>query len=150
MIGLRYIQLMPYITSEELLEKAFRIIPGDFVTTEDGTGIVHAAPTYGADDFRVCKENDVPAILVKDENGKDVPTVDRTGRFVAEITDFAHRFVKEEYYSNEERESPDFRPTDVLIAIKLKEDNKAFDVKKNTNTATHTVGAQINRFYTTR
>lgn len=137
MIGLRYIQLMPYITSEELLEKAFRIIPGDFVTTEDGTGIVHAAPTYGADDFRVCKENDVPAILVKDENGKDVPTVDRTGRFVAEITDFAHRFVKEEYYSNEERESPDFRPTDVLIAIKLKEDNKAFDVKKYEHSYPH-------------
>ncbi|QBQ42369.1 isoleucine--tRNA ligase [Sphingobacterium psychroaquaticum] len=137
LIGLRYIQLMPYITSEELLEKAFRIIPGDFVTTEDGTGIVHAAPTYGADDFRVCKENDVPAILVKDENGKDVPTVDRTGRFVAEITDFAHRFVKEEYYSNEERESPDFRPTDVLIAIKLKEDNKAFDVKKYEHSYPH-------------
>ncbi|KAF5279302.1 hypothetical protein FQR65_LT15432 [Abscondita terminalis] len=56
------------ITSEELQEKAFRVIPGDFVTTEDGTGIVHAAPTYGADDFRVARENDVPGILVKDEN----------------------------------------------------------------------------------
>lgn len=137
MIGLRYHQLMPYITSPELQEKAFRVIPGDFVTTEDGTGIVHAAPTYGADDFRVCKENDVPAILIRDENGKDVPTVDRTGRFVKEITDFAGHFVKEEYYSNEEREDKAFRPTDVLIAIKLKEDNKAFDVKKYEHTYPH-------------
>src|SRR5690606_11434319 len=126
LLGLRYEQLLPYITNEELLEKAFRVIPGDFVTTEDGTGIVHAAPTYGGDDFKVAKENNVPGIFVKDENGKDVPTVDRTGRFVKEITDFAGRFVKEEYYSDAERAEKDFRPTDVLIAIKLKEDNKAF------------------------
>ncbi len=137
LVGLRYHQLMPYITSEELQEKAFRVITGDFVTTEDGTGIVHASPTYGADDFRVAKEHGVPAILVKDENGKDVPTVDRTGRFVKEITDFAGRFVKEEYYSNEERADKDFRPTDVLIAIKLKEENKAFDVKKYEHTYPH-------------
>jgi len=137
LVGLRYHQLLPYITSEELIEKAFRVIPGDFVTTEDGTGIVHAAPTYGADDFRVAKEQGVPAILVKDENGKDVPTVDRTGRFVKEITDFAGRFVKEEYYTDEYRNSPDFKPTDVLIAIKLKEENKAFDVKKYEHTYPH-------------
>jgi isoleucyl-tRNA synthetase len=137
LVGLRYHQLLPYITSEELLEKAFRVIPGDFVTTEDGTGIVHIAPTYGADDFRVAKEAGVPAILVKDENGKEGPTVDRTGRFVQEVTDFAGRFVKEEYYSAEEREDKEFRPTDVLIAIKLKEDNKAFDVKKYEHTYPH-------------
>ncbi|MBE8720144.1 isoleucine--tRNA ligase [Sphingobacterium pedocola] len=137
LLGLRYEQLLPYITNEELLEKAFRVIAGDFVTTEDGTGIVHAAPTYGGDDFRVAKENDVPGIFVKDENGKDVPTVDRTGRFVKEITDFAGRFVKEEYYSDAERAEKDFRPTDVLIAIKLKEDNKAFDVKKYEHTYPH-------------
>lgn len=137
LVGLRYHQLMPYITSDELIEKAFRVIPGDFVTTEDGTGIVHASPTYGADDFRVAKEHGVPAILVKDENGKDVPTVDRTGRFVKEITDFGGRFVKEEYYSAEERADKDFRPTDVLIAIKLKEENKAFDVKKYEHTYPH-------------
>ena len=137
LVGLRYHQLLPYVTSEELLEKAFRVIPGDFVTTEDGTGIVHAAPTYGADDFRVCKEHGVPAILVRDENGKDAPTVDRTGRFVEEITDFAGRFVKEEYYSNEERAANDFKPTDVLIAIKLKEENKAFDVKKYEHSYPH-------------
>ncbi|TDS15909.1 isoleucine--tRNA ligase [Sphingobacterium paludis] len=137
LVGLRYHQLLPYITSEALQRDAFRVIPGDFVTTEDGTGIVHAAPTYGADDFRVSKENGIPAILVRDENGKDVPTVDRTGRFVKEITDFAGRFVKEEYYSAEERADKEFRPTDVLIAIKLKEENKAFDVKKYEHTYPH-------------
>src|SRR5690606_22702924 len=117
--------------------KAFRVIPGDFVTTEDGTGIVHASPTYGGDDFRVAKENGVPAILVKDENGKDVPTVDRSGRFVKEITDFAGRYVKEEYYSDEERADKDFRPTDVLNAIKLKEENKAFDLKNHVRSYPH-------------
>ncbi|WP_313235442.1 isoleucine--tRNA ligase [Sphingobacterium multivorum] len=137
LVGLRYEQLLPYITNEDLQENAFRVIPGDFVTTEDGTGIVHAAPTYGADDFRVAKEHGVPGILVKDENGKEVPTVDRTGRFVSEITDFAGRFVKEEYYSTEERSKEDFKPTDVLISIKLKEDNKAFDVKKYEHTYPH-------------
>ncbi|APU95895.1 isoleucine--tRNA ligase [Sphingobacterium sp. B29] len=137
LVGLRYEQLLPYITNEDLQENAFRVIPGDFVTTEDGTGIVHAAPTYGADDFRVAKEHGVPGILVKDENGKEVPTVDRTGRFVSEITDFAGRFVKEEYYNAEERSKEDFKPTDVLISIKLKEDNKAFDVKKYEHTYPH-------------
>src|SRR5690606_38035911 len=67
--GLRYHQLMPYVTSEELREKAFRVILGDFVTTEDGTGIVHTSPTYGADDFRVARENGIPSIMVLDENG---------------------------------------------------------------------------------
>ncbi|WP_028295532.1 isoleucine--tRNA ligase [Olivibacter sitiensis] len=137
LINLRYEQLMPYVNSPELEEKAFRVIPGDFVTTEDGTGIVHAAATFGADDFRVCRENGVPGILVKDENGKDVPLVDKKGRFVAEVSDFAGRYVKEEYYSDEERNAPDFRPTDVLIAIMLKEQNKAFDVKKYEHSYPH-------------
>src|SRR5690554_235233 len=137
LLNLRYHQLMPYVTSEELEENAFRVIHGDFVSTEDGTGIVHASPTFGADDFRVCKENNVPAILVKDENGKEGPIVDRQGRFVNEITDYAGRFVKEEFYSNEERAAADFKPTDVLIAIKLKEENKAFDVKKYEHSYPH-------------
>lgn len=137
LIGIRYHQLLPYVTSEELRENAFRVIPGDFVTTEDGTGIVHIAPTYGGDDFRVAKEAGIPAIMVKDETGKDIPTVDRTGRFVKEITDFAGLFVKEEYYSNEQRADKQFRPTDVLIAIKLKEENKAFDVKKYEHSYPH-------------
>lgn len=137
LLNLRYHQLMPYVDSPELEENAFRVIPGDFVSTEDGTGIVHASPTFGADDFRVCKENNVPAILVKDEYGKEMPIVDRQGRFVNEITDYAGRYVKEEFYSEEERSATDFRPTDVLIAIKLKEENKAFDVKRYEHSYPH-------------
>jgi isoleucyl-tRNA synthetase len=137
LLNLRYHQLMPYVDSPELEENAFRVIQGDFVSTEDGTGIVHASPTFGADDFRVCKENNVPAILVKDENGKEVPIVDRQGRFVDEITDYAGRYVKEEFYSDEERAAADFKPTDVLIAIKLKEENKAFDVKRYEHSYPH-------------
>jgi len=137
LVGLRYEQLLPYVTSDELRAKAFRVIAGDFVTTEDGTGIVHAAPTYGADDFRVCRENGIPSILVRDDNGREVPTVDKTGRFVREITDFAGRFVREEFYSDAERAAKDFRPTDVLIAIKLKEENKAFDVRKYAHSYPH-------------
>jgi len=137
LVNLRYEQLLPYVTNEDLQQNAFRVIPGDFVTTEDGTGIVHAAATFGADDFRACRENGVPGVLVKDDHGKDVPIVDKQGRFVKEITDFAGRFVKEEYYSDEERQATDFKPTDVLIAIKLKEENKAFDVKKYEHSYPH-------------
>jgi len=137
LLGLHYHQLMPYVTNADLEQNAFRIIPADFVTTEDGTGIVHTASIFGADDFRACKENGVPSVLIKDETGKEVPLVDKQGRFVAEVTDYAGRYVKEEYYSKEERDVPGFKPTDVLISIKLKEDNKAFDVKKYEHSYPH-------------
>ena len=137
LVGLRYHQLMPYVDNEDLEKNAFRIIPGDFVTTDDGTGIVHTASIFGADDFRVARANGVPSVLVKDENGKEVPLVNKQGRFVDEVTDFAGKFVKEEYYSDAERQDPDFKPMDVLIAIKLKEDNKAFDVKKYEHSYPH-------------
>ncbi|WP_353137760.1 isoleucine--tRNA ligase [Pseudopedobacter sp.] len=137
LIGLRYFQLLPYVSSEEIEAKAFRVIPGDFVTTEDGTGIVHIASVYGADDFRVAKENGVPSIMIKDERGNEFPLVDKQGKFIEEVTDFAGKFVKEEYYSDEERKATDFKPTDVLIAIKLKEENKAFDVKKYEHSYPH-------------
>lgn len=135
--NLRYEQLLPYVSNENLQQNAFRVIIGDFVTTEDGTGIVHAAATFGADDFRVSKEHGIPGILVTDASGKEVPIVDKQGRFVNEITDFAGKFVKEEYYSDDERRAEDFKPTDVLIAIKLKEENKAFDVKKYEHSYPH-------------
>ena len=125
--GLDYEQLMPYVQPDG---PAFKVILGDFVTTEDGTGIVHTSPTFGADDFRVSQAAGIAPVMVKDETGKEVPIVDKQGRFVAEITDYAGRYVKEEYYSDEEREDPEFKPTDVLIAIKLKEENKAFRVEK--------------------
>ncbi len=98
--GIEYEQLMPYVQPDK---PAFRVIIGDFVTTEDGTGVVHTSPTFGADDFRVAQANGIPAIMVKDETGKEVPIVDRRGRFVKEITDYAGRFVKPEYYSAEEQ-----------------------------------------------
>lgn len=137
MVGLRYFQLMPYVTNEDLEKNAFRVIPADFVTTEDGTGIVHTASIFGADDFRVAREAGVPSVLVKDEKGNEFPLVDKQGKFVKEVTDFAGRYVKEEYYSDAERAAPDFKGTDVLIAIKLKEDNKAFDVKKYEHSYPH-------------
>jgi isoleucyl-tRNA synthetase len=125
--GIEYEQLMDYVQPST---PAFRVILGDFVTTEDGTGIVHTSPTFGADDFRVAQAAGIPPIMVQDETGKDVPIVNKQGRFVNEITDFAGRYVKEEYYSDEERADPDFKPTDVLISIKLKQENKAFRVEK--------------------
>jgi isoleucyl-tRNA synthetase len=137
LVGLKYHQLMPYVTNDDLAQNGFRVIPGDFVTTEDGTGIVHIAPTFGGDDFRAAKAAGVPAVLVKDEDGKDAPLVNKQGRFVNEVTDFAGRYVKEEYYNKEEREVEGFKPTDVLISIKLKEDNKAFDVKKYEHSYPH-------------
>lgn len=136
-LEVKYEQLMPYVTNAELEEKAFRVIPGDFVSTEDGTGVVHTASVFGADDFRVTQQAGVPSIMIKDEKGQDVPLVDKQGRFVSEVTDFAGKFVKEEYYSDEERSNPDFKPTDVLIAIKLKEDNKAFKVEKYEHSYPH-------------
>jgi len=137
LLGLRYHQLMPYVSNEELEQKAFLVIPADFVTTGDGTGIVHTASVFGADDFRACKENGVPSVMVKDEAGKEVPLVNKQGRFVDEVYDFAGLYVKEEYYTKEEREAPGFKGTDVLISIKLKTENKAFDVKKYEHSYPH-------------
>ncbi len=137
LVGIRYHQLMPYVTNAELEEKAFRVIPADFVTTEDGTGIVHTASVFGADDFRACKENDVPSVMVLDENGTEAPLVNKQGKFVAQVSDFAGQFVKEEFYSDEIRKNADFRPVDVQIAIKLKEENKAFKVEKYEHSYPH-------------
>lgn len=137
MVEVRYEQLMPYVTNDNLEKNAFRVIPGDFVSTEDGTGVVHTASVFGADDFRVTQQAGVPSVMVLDEKGQEIPLVDRQGKFVAEVTDFAGKYVKEEYYSDQERKDPDFKPTDVLIAIKLKEDNKAFKVEKYEHSYPH-------------
>jgi isoleucyl-tRNA synthetase len=130
LLGIRYEQLWaeaPLPLTHP--ENAFRIIAGDFVTTEEGTGIVHTAPTFGADDAKVAKEArpEVPPLLVLDENGNTAPLVDLQGRFRKEVGTLAGRFVKQEYYP--EGEAPE-RSTDVEIAIQLKEENKAFKVEK--------------------
>ena len=128
---------MPYVTNQSLSKNGFRVISGDFVSTEDGTGVVHTASVFGADDFRISQQNNVPAVMVPDDQGLEVPLVDRKGCFVAEVTDFAGKYVREEYYSDADRKNPDFKSTDVLIAIKLKEENLAFKVEKYEHSYPH-------------
>ncbi len=130
LVGLHFEQLLPYVSSPELEKDGFRVLPGDWVTTEDGTGVVHTAPYFGADDMRACRENGVPMIGVPDEKGRIQPLVDKQGRFVPEVADFAGRYVKAEYYPAEVQADKDFKPTDLLIALKLKDENKAFRIEK--------------------
>jgi isoleucyl-tRNA synthetase len=153
LVGIRYEQLMPYVQPLYDGDKAFRVVAGDFVTTEDGTGIVHSSPTFGADDFRISKQYGIPPLTVKDENGNEVPTVDRKGKFIPQIgtrlkegvgkfgikthkplgeNDF---YVKN--YTDEDERNPDYKTTDVVISIILKEENKAFDVRKYEHTYPH-------------
>ncbi len=129
LLEIRYEQLLPYAQPYQGTENAFRVIPGDFVTTEDGTGIVHTAPTFGADDALAAKQAtpEVPPMLVLDENGNPVPLVDLQGRFTRDMGEHAGKYVKNEYY--EEGEAPE-RSVDVELAIRLKEENKAFKVEK--------------------
>ncbi|MGB8705947.1 MAG: isoleucine--tRNA ligase, partial [Gillisia sp.] len=125
----RYEQLLAYTKPFDHPENAFRIIAGDFVTTEDGTGIVHTSPTFGADDAMVAKQAtpEIPPMLVKDENDNLVPLVDLQGRFRPEVGEFGGKYVKNEYY--DDGQAPE-KSVDVEIAIKLKEDNRAFKVEK--------------------
>ncbi|TAF64826.1 MAG: isoleucine--tRNA ligase [Cytophagales bacterium] len=153
--GIHYEQLMPYITNEDLEKNAFRVIIGDFVTTEDGTGIVHTASVFGADDFRVAKQNNVPAVLVIDEEGNWSPLVNKQGQFVAELKDkmnqdlrqIAQKLGKKEneydlpkYMKQEYEETPlpeGYLSSDILISILLKEQNKAFKVEKYVHAYPH-------------
>ena len=134
LVGLRYEQLLPYALPYLDADQAFRVIPGDFVTTEDGTGIVHTAPTFGADDARVASAAGVPPMLVLDSEGNPVPLVDLQGRFVAEAGSLAGKYVKNSYYA--EGEEPKLS-VDEEIAIQLKTDNKAFKVQKYVHSYPH-------------
>ena len=129
LVGIQYEQLIDYVQPYQNPENAFRVISGDFVTTEDGTGIVHTAPTFGADDALVAKQAtpEVPPMLVLDENANPVPLVDLQGKFRPELREFGGKYVKNEYY--DEGEAPE-KSVDVEIAIKLKTENKAFKVEK--------------------
>jgi isoleucyl-tRNA synthetase len=111
--GMAYEQLLPYVQPEE--GDAFKVILGDFVSTEDGTGIVHIAPSFGADDKRVAKENGIGALTL----------VDARGRFTDQVGEFAGRYVKD--YAGE---GEAFKNVDVDICIKLKTEGKAFHVQK--------------------
>ena len=136
LVGIRYEQLLPWALPYQHHEHAFRVISGDFVTTEDGTGVVHTAPTFGADDAKVAKEAspEVPPMLVLDATGNPVPLVDLQGKFISGLGDFSGKYVKNEYYNAEE--APE-RSADVEIAIQLKEENKAFKVEKYVHSYPH-------------
>ncbi len=137
LVGIRYEQLLPYALPYQNAENAFRVISGDFVTTEDGTGIVHTAPTFGADDARVAKlaTPEIPPMLVIDDKGNAVPLVDLQGKFIASLGgNYGGKYVKNEYYK--ENEAPE-KSVDVELAIQLKEENKAFKVEKYVHTYPH-------------
>lgn len=136
LVGIRYEQLIPLVLPYQNPEDAFRVISGDFVTTEDGTGIVHTAPTFGADDAKVAKEAtpEVPPMLVLDTNGNPVPLVDLQGKFIQGLGDLSGKYVKNEYY--DAGQAPE-RSADVEIAIQLKEENKAFKVEKYVHSYPH-------------
>jgi len=136
LVGIRYEQLLTYALPYNNAENAFRVISGDFVTTEDGTGIVHTAPTFGADDAKVAKEAvpEIPPMLVLDDNDILVPLVDLQGKFTKHVGPFAGKYVKNEYY--DAGTAPE-KSVDVEIAILLKEENKAFKVEKYVHSYPH-------------
>ena len=136
LVGIRYEQLMKFALPYQNSENAFRVIAGDFVTTEDGTGIVHTSPTFGADDAKVAKEAvpEIPPMLVLDENENPVPLVDLQGKFINGLGSYSGKYVKNEYYND--GEAPE-RSVDVEIAIQLKEENKAFKVEKYVHSYPH-------------
>ena len=134
LVGARYEQLMPLVQPYQDADQAFRVISGDYVTTVDGTGIVHIAPTFGADDARVAKEAGIPPMLVLDKAGNPVPLVDLQGRFIEGLGKYSGMYVKNAYY--EDGQEPE-KSLDVQITIQLKEENKAFSAAKHTHSYPH-------------
>jgi isoleucyl-tRNA synthetase len=138
LVGIHYERLFgteagfPHFEGEE---NAFRVIVGDFVTTEDGTGIVHISPTFGADDFRVAQLNGIPALMVADDQGKLGPVVDRTGRYVAQMGEFGGRWVKN--YDGHDQSGADYKTLDESIAIRMRTNGTAFKTEKYEHTYPH-------------
>ncbi len=149
LVGMKYEQLLPWITPENA-DQAFRVIPGDYVTTEDGTGIVHIAPTFGADDAKVAKAAGIPPLQLLDKNGNLRPSVDLTGKFyllsdlddeyvkthinVDEYKQFEGRFVKNAYDKNLTDKD---ETLDVAICMLMKATNKAFKIEKHVHNYPH-------------
>lgn len=147
LLDITYEQLLRWVRPEG---KAFRVIAGDFVTTEEGTGVVHTAPTFGADDYKVSAENGIAALTVKDKNGMIQPLVDKKGRFfrindldpafvskqvnIDHYGDFAGKFVKNEYDENSTEHDD---TTDIDIAVYLKQNNQAFRIEKYVHNYPH-------------
>ncbi len=123
LIGIRYEQLLPYAQPED--GDAFRVVTGDFVTTDDGTGIVHIAPSFGADDYKVGKENGIGSLTM----------VNKQGKFVDEMGEFAGRYVKQEYDPNFDPKNSD--SVDIDIIVKLKKENRAFKTEKYVHSYPH-------------
>lgn len=147
LVGVSYEQLFPWVKPEG---DAFRTIGGDYVTTEDGTGIVHIAPTFGADDDRVAKAAGIAPLILRDKMGSPEPMVDRQGRFyrledidetfvanhinVEVYGEFAGRFVKNAYDPNLTEEDTSL---DVDLCVVLKKENKAFRIEKHVHSYPH-------------
>jgi isoleucyl-tRNA synthetase len=123
--GLKYIQLLSYDANKIEGQKAFEVVLADFVTTQDGTGIVHIAPSFGADDFRIGQKEGLASLTM----------VDKQGKFIDGMGELSGKYVKN--YTDEDENHPDYKSTDVLIAIKLKEENKAFKVEKYNHNYPH-------------
>ena len=152
LVNIKYEPILDYNLDFANKQDAYRVILGDFVTTEDGTGIVHTAPTFGADDALVAKQAspEIPALLIKDENDNLVPLVDLQGKFRKEIKDdvygFANEYVKSEYLNEEDfetelkvqqeklkdvlKDQKQYLSVDERLGLKLKNENKAFKVEK--------------------
>ncbi|MBM3404463.1 MAG: isoleucine--tRNA ligase [Bacteroidetes bacterium] len=123
LLGIRYEQLLPYVQPTD--GDAFLTVAGDFVTTEDGTGIVHIAPSFGADDFRTARQCGLGSLTL----------VDKQGKFVDAMGEFAGRYVKPEY--NEQFDPKTETPVDIDIIVKLKKENKAFKAEKYEHSYPH-------------
>lgn len=146
-LGTSYEPLLDWVTPRG---EAFKVIAGDFVTTEDGTGVVHTAPTFGADDYRVAQENGIAALTVIDTEGITQPLVDKKGRFFPlekldktfvekyvnknSYGEFAGKFVKNEYDDSKQKGDPTI---DVDIVVNLKQNNKAFRIEKHVHNYPH-------------
>ncbi len=152
LMGLAYESLFP-IEALLLPHPAFTVIAADYVTTDDGTGIVHLAKAFGADDFRTLVQQQVPGIFVQDELGNDIPIVDKKGKFLPVVGEYllakmkahgipAHKdltaddfYVKN--YPKDDETNPEYKSTDVIISIILKNENKAFKVEKYEHSYPH-------------
>lgn len=147
LVGMEYEQLIPWMNPGN---GAFRVLAGDFVTTDDGTGIVHIAPTFGADDARVAKENGVPALLLLDKDGNQRPMVDLTGKYfrledidpeylktnvnVDLYKEYAGRYVKNEY---DDTLPADANTLDIDLSVMLKLANQAFKIERQVHNYPH-------------
>ena len=160
LVGIRYEQIIPWVNPGE---NAFRVIAGDFVSTEEGTGIVHIAPTFGADDDRVAKQNNIPPMLLLDKDGNKQPMVDRTGKFfkledldpefvsknvnISLYREYAGRYVKNEYISafepenqsdkNSSVEKTEDSTLDIDLCVMLKQQGLVFKIEKYTHSYPH-------------